>query len=164
MSQNRRIYTEEELEKNTMKKSEEEIAEIRERQDRLKQFDSLAESDIPSYLSDGAKEEFKRILPYIKEMHASKLDSQTVAQYCTLVDVSRELTEEINQNGAMVDGKVNPALKVYQNVQKELRATASMLGLNMSSRAKLIADIQKVKVDEIEKEAEEDYFAEKFAK
>lgn len=162
MSQNRRIYTEEELENNTMKLSKEELDEIRERQDELQSFEMITEEDIPEYLSDYAKEEFIRILPYLQKLHTGKLDSQIVAQYCTLSASCKKLTENINKKGEIIGDKINPALKTYQSLMKELRATASMLGLNPSARAKLIADMRKAKVDEIEKEAESDYFADRF--
>lgn len=162
MSQNRRIYTEKELENNTMKLSQDEIDEIRERQNELQSFEIITEDDIPYYLSDYAKDEFRRILPYLQQLHTGKLDSQIVAQYCTLSASCKKLIEDININGEIINGKINPALKTYQSLMKELRATASMLGLNPSARAKLIADMRKAKVDEIEKEAESDYFAERF--
>lgn len=164
MAQNARIYTEDELNANTMKKSKEEIAKIKERQQILNDFKQITIDDCPEYLSVEAKEEFRKIIPQLQQLKTSSMDAPTVAQYCTLCAICKELTQDINENGSMIDGVINPALKAYQANMKELRATASMLGLNPSSRAKLVADLQKAKVEEIEKEAEEDYFGQKFGK
>lgn len=118
--------------------TKEEIALKKAQEEALYDYEKLDMSDIPMYLDELAKQEWKRIVPLLNELPISELDRQAVAQYCVFSSVFQQATEDFNINGPICDGKVNPAIHIMNNASKELKSMANSLGLNINARLKIV--------------------------
>lgn len=128
--------------------TKEEIRQRKEEEELLNVFEGIPERP-PTWLSKLAKKEYKRIVPLMKELPIANLDLQIVCHYCEQVSSYLELTKDIQENGHNIpvrndDGvimniKINPAVSKRLEVAREMRAAASMIGISLDSRIKIVA-------------------------
>ncbi|MCD2137181.1 phage terminase small subunit P27 family [Salinicoccus halitifaciens] len=127
--------------------SNEEKAQREAIKNKLNDFEKI-QTTPPVYLNKTAKAEWRRITPLLNDLPISNLDRTSIATYCNLYSIYRELEEEINETGEMIntyfaDGtlkerKANPAIHEMLKVTKEIRAISAELGMTINSRMKLI--------------------------
>lgn len=157
MGKKRKITTTDTADK--LKISKEEIAQRRAEEKALDNFEKI-QADPPHWLSYIAKNEWKRIIPLLKDLPIASLDLTMVASYCQLYGHMRQLNDELKNNNQVIvkendDGtksrRLNPAFNAYMKVQAELRAVCNTLGLTVDSRLKMVVPEKDDEEDEIMK-------------
>lgn len=112
----------------------------------------------PAYLDQGAKREYRRVAPLLKNLDITALDRQVLIDYCNSVSMLEKAINDVNEQGLVLDnGRKNPAVNIMLDMQKEVRANAGQLGMTLDSRMKLVkpADVKEdndpySKVDEVQ--------------
>jgi len=89
----------------------------------------------PSYLSNTAKTEWKRIAPDLNKLPVRALDRAMVENYCTWYAMFKDTTKLMN-------GESNPEdrlsyINTLDKITKNLKTCASELGLTVDSRMRL---------------------------
>jgi P27 family predicted phage terminase small subunit len=98
----------------------------------------------PTYLSTTAKQEYRRVAPLLKNLDITALDRQVLIDYCNSVAMWQDAIADIQQNGLVLEkGRKNPAVNIMLDMQKEIRANASQLGMTLDSRMKLVKPADK---------------------
>ena len=121
------------------------------------QFHSVSTTP-PNYLDKGAKCEYRRVAPLLKNLDITALDRQVLIDYCNSVSMLEKAIHDVNEQGLVLDnGHKNPAVNIMLDMQKEVRANAGQLGMTLDSRMKLVkpADVKEdndpySKVDEVQ--------------
>lgn len=121
------------------------------------QFHSVSATP-PAYLDKGAKCEYRRVAPLLKNLDITALDRQVLIDYCNSVSMLEKAINDVNEQGLVLDnGHKNPAVNIMLDMQKEVRANAGQLGMTLDSRMKLVkpADVKEdndpySKVDEVQ--------------
>lgn len=137
--------------------TKEEIRQRKEEEELLNVFEGIPERP-PTWLSKLAKKEYKRIVPLMKELPIANLDLQIVCHYCEQVSSYLELTKDVqtnghniairNEAGEIMNIKVNPSVSKRLEVAREMRAAASMIGISLDSRIKIVAPKKKETVED----------------
>lgn len=139
--------------------------EIRQRkqEELLNVFEGVPERP-PTWLSKLAKKEYKRIVPLMKNLPIANLDLQIICHYCEQVSSYLELTKDIQENGynifikndegEIINIKINPSVSKRLEVAREMRAAASMIGISLDSRIKIVAP----KKNEVVEDPMDDFF------
>lgn len=96
----------------------------------------------PVWLSDGAKKEWRFMLPILKKLNLiSNLDKTVFAMYCQNYDRWRQAEEELNDEKLKVLGRsgfiVNPLIKISAMYQTRMKISIEKLGLSPHDRANL---------------------------
>lgn len=95
---------------------------------------------MPEGLSDGAREEWSRILPDLLVMRSAKsVDAAALAAYCESVAVFYRLSTSVDIDGPILDdateyARRNPALTAFFEASREIRAWAREFGFTPSAR------------------------------
>lgn len=128
--------------------TKDEIRQRKEEEKLLNVFEGVPERP-PTWLSKLAKTEYKRIVPLMKNLPIANLDLQIVCHYCEQVSSYHELTKDIQENGynifikndegKIMNVKINPSVSKRLEVAREMRAAASMIGISLDSRIKIVA-------------------------
>src|SRR5699024_3147213 len=153
----RGLYTEEELKKH--KKGKDHIAKELAKQDTLNNYDSLNIKPIPNHLDCYGKQEWKRIVPLLRQLPIAELDRQLVESYCQLHAYKRRLQKDIEKHGTSInyyDGegnltsrRANPDYNAYLSTVKEIRMIANQLGMTINSRLELAVPEEDKEEDEV---------------
>lgn len=119
---------------------------------KLDSFESLSATP-PSSLTKEGKKEYKRVYKLLETLPLSNLDQQVFIQYCDLVATSRQLKYEINLLESEViesleaknlnialDKQLTTKRNQLSNYYKEIKSHASLIGLTMESRMRLVPD------------------------
>ena len=98
----------------------------------------------PDWLPPSAKSEFFRIVPVMKkDLPLSETDFGLLISYCLAFSRIKTAEGEIRKFGTFVTNEntgqkqPNPAVKVQSQAMKDLKASASALGMTLEARAKL---------------------------
>jgi P27 family predicted phage terminase small subunit len=97
----------------------------------------------PSFLSDGAKREWARLVPELDRLGLLTLvDSGALAAYCQSWDEFRLATKTLNKEGRTCTAgngglKSHPAVVQQRTAWKGIQAFAALFGLDPSSRVRL---------------------------
>lgn len=128
--------------------TKDEIRQRKQEEELLNVFEGVPERP-PTWLSKLAKKEYKRIVPLMKNLPIANLDLQIVCHYCEQVSSYLELTKDIQENGynifikndegEIINVKINPSVSKRLEVAREMRAAASMIGISLDSRIKIVA-------------------------
>lgn len=153
----RGLYTEEELKKH--KKGKDHVAKELAKQDTLNKYDQLQVKPIPSHLDYYGKQEWKRIIPLLQQLPIAELDRQMIESYCQLHGYKRRLQKDIQEfgevtnfydnEGNLVNRRINPSYNAYLSTVKEIRMIANQLGMTINSRLDLANPDQEEEEDEI---------------
>jgi putative phage terminase, small subunit, P27 family len=127
-------------------KTKDEIAQRELEEKAASDFSTLTLSP-PSWIDSEAQKEYRRVAPMLKKLSITALDRQVLIDYCIAVSTLKKAIKAVEENGVLIDGKKNPAVNVMLDMQKEIRANASSLGMTLDSRMKLVKPEPK---DEIE--------------
>ena len=95
---------------------------------------------VPSYLDAEAKKFYRRTLELIGPEGTDLLcdsDKDTLTAYATALSILKKCNKEIKK-GILIDGKPNPALKLFENYSKIVKSFSSSFGLDPFSRSKLV--------------------------
>jgi len=116
----------------------------------------------PSWLSDRAKKEYRRLIKSMADMDMlGDLDANNLAGYCNAWDKYLQAEDEIRERGLFIETpnspkaplKANPAIYVQIKHAKEMREFGRQCGLSIDSRLKFAA----AKLPELEAEIEEEF-------
>jgi P27 family predicted phage terminase small subunit len=95
---------------------------------------------VPSFLDADAKKYYKRTLEIIGPSGTDIIcdaDKDSLTTYATALSILKKCSKEIKK-GILIDGKPNPALKLYENYSKIVKSFSSSFGLDPFSRSKLV--------------------------
>ena len=108
------------------------------------EFSKITDVDPPEWLSERAAVMWKMILPeLLRENVVALTDLHNVEAFCTAYDNWRMAQESIKENGIVVAGATggpvkNPALTAANETMRQMVTFGSLLGLDPSSRTRLI--------------------------
>lgn len=126
--------------------SEEIIKKEREEAE-LNKFSKI-DGEPPDFLDDIAREEYKRIIPYMQDLPISNLDRAQLAQYCSFYSDFVQASHLIEETGGVVIEtdrglKVNPAFTAKEKAGTRMQQAANTLGLTIDSRLRIIVPEEK---------------------
>ena len=100
----------------------------------------------PSWLKGKiAKAEFNRLAKLLLEIEVvNELDITSLAVYCENYERLIKVTKELETEELVINGRINPKMKLKLQLQDELRKLGNELGINLSARLKFAS----VKVQE----------------
>lgn len=116
-------------------------------------------SEPPAWLPQSAISEWERLVPVMKQdFPLSETDFGMVVSYCLAFSRIKTAEAEIRRSGTYLvneeTGKkaVNPAVRVQSQAMKDLKQSASALGMTLEARAKLALNKNKQEVTDPFKE------------
>ena len=105
----------------------------------------------PDWLDDIAKEEYKRIVPLLKELPVASLDYSLVNSYCMaysdMVRASERLKEEEDIIETAHGTKLNQNHVIRREAFKVINSVAPKLGMTIDSRLKIFTPKKEEKSD-----------------
>jgi P27 family predicted phage terminase small subunit len=108
----------------------------------------------PSYLSDEAKQIYRRIGSLlVSKRILTAADIEALSAYADACDLFIKATRDIQKNGTVMITKngyemIRPAFSVWKRALEEMRRFATELGLSPYSRSRLQLDIGKAASDD----------------
>ena len=92
----------------------------------------------PSWLKGKvARNEFNRLAKLLLEIEVvNELDITSLAVYCENYERLIKVTKELETEELVINGRINPKMKLKLQLQDELRKLGNELGINLSSRLK----------------------------
>lgn len=106
--------------------------------------DGLVEMQIsaPNHLNSIAKQEYKRVIGDLQKLPLRNLDRAILENYCLWYSVFKETSRKLTEQGNILqdpNGEYyeNPLLRTLEKATKNIRSTASELGLTVDSRLRL---------------------------
>ena len=139
------------LDCNTKHLSEEEKTKRKEMENEIK-GNSISQ-EIPDSLSPRGKEIYRRLLRTIPDSLLTENDEDALRELAFTIDNLITCEENVAENGILIDGKENPALRVYRQIFPTFDKLCSKFGMSPRDRAGIV--IAKMKQEE-EKEEESD--------
>lgn len=116
-------------------------------------------SEPPAWLPQSAISEWERLVPIMKQdFPLSETDFGMLVSYCLAFSRIKTAEAEIRRSGTYLvneeTGKkaVNPAVRVQSQAMKDLKQSASALGMTLEARAKLALNKNKQEVTDPFKE------------
>lgn len=110
-------------------------------------------TEAPSWLPQSAISEWNRLIPIMKkDFPLSETDFGMLVSYCLAFSRIKTAEAEIRRSGTYLvneeTGKkaVNPAVRVQSQAMKDLKQSASALGMTLEARAKLALNKNKQEV------------------
>lgn len=96
----------------------------------------------PNHLNSIAKQEYKRVVQDIQKLPLRNLDRAMLENYCLWYSVFKETSQKLTQQGNIIGDEVNgyeenPLIKTLEKATKNIKSTASELGLTVDSRLRL---------------------------
>jgi P27 family predicted phage terminase small subunit len=119
------------------------------RPDRMVKNEPKAKSGIPrcpDWLSDDAKEIWKRTVKQLKQMGTlSVADVDLIAAYCNAVVTYKKATDLVDKSGVLIKGRrdgvvTNPAVRIQRDAAQLIRQLGAEFGLSPSSRSRISVD------------------------
>ncbi|MBP3707793.1 MAG: phage terminase small subunit P27 family [Clostridia bacterium] len=109
--------------------------------------------EIPDSLSPRGKEIYRRLLRTIPDSLLTENDEDALRELAFTIDNLITCEENVAENGILIDGKENPALRVYRQIFPTFDKLTSKFGMSPRDRAGIV--IAKMKQEE-DKEKEEE--------
>lgn len=96
----------------------------------------------PNHMNPIAKQEYKRVIEDIQKLPLRNLDRAILENYCVWYSIFKEASKKLNEHGSFIkknDGtyEENPVIKTMEKATKNIKSTASELGLTVDSRLRL---------------------------
>ena len=106
---------------------------------------------VPSWLKGKvAKAEFKRLAKLLLEIEVvNELDITSLAVYCENYERLIKVTKELETEELVINGRINPKMKLKLQLQDELRKLGNELGINLSARLKFASIKVQEEKDEV---------------
>lgn len=136
---------------NVKRMSEEEKKKRKELEAEMK--GNLISQEIPDSLSPRGKEIYSRLLQSIPETLLTENDGDALRELAFTIDNLITCEEDVRDRGVLVNGKENPALRVYRQIFPTFDKLCSKFGMSPKDRAGIV--IAKMKQEE-DKEEESD--------
>lgn len=95
---------------------------------------------VPTFLDADAKRFYRRTLKLIGPEGTDIItdaDKDSLTAYAAAVSILKQCSKEIKENGIIVEGKPNPAVKMFENYSKIVKSFSASFGLDPFSRSKL---------------------------
>lgn len=105
--------------------------------------DGLVEMQItaPNHMNSIAKQEYKRVVGDLQKLPLRNLDRAMLENYCLWYSVFKETSKKLNKEGmTIVEDEMSvehPLIKTLEKATKNIKSTASELGLTVDSRLRL---------------------------
>lgn len=100
------------------------------------------ETEPPKWLSKVAKQEYKRIIPLLKELPSASLDLALVSTYCQAYADYQQATEELSKDEVVTfterGSKVNPWHRVKVDSFNIMNSITHKIGMSIDSRIKIL--------------------------
>ncbi|WP_426065524.1 phage terminase small subunit P27 family, partial [Escherichia coli] len=89
-----------------------------------------------------AKQEYKRVVGDLQKLPLRNLDRAMLENYCLWYSVFKETSQKLTEQGNILDHgegnyEENPLIKTLEKATKNIKSTASELGLTVDSRLRL---------------------------
>lgn len=95
----------------------------------------------PNHLNPIAKQEYKRVVQDIQKLPLRNLDRAVLENYCLWYSIFKETSKKLNDEGMTIQEEgvsfEHPLVKTLEKATKNIKATASELGLTVDSRLRL---------------------------
>lgn len=96
----------------------------------------------PNHLNSIAKQEYKRVVQDIQKLPLRNLDRAMLENYCLWYSVFKETSQKLTEQGNIIGDEENgyeenPLIKTLEKATKNIKSTASELGLTVDSRLRL---------------------------
>lgn len=106
--------------------------------------DGLVELQVsaPNHMNSIAKQEYKRVINDLQKLPVRNLDRAILENYCLWYSIFKETSKKITEQGSIVGDEEsgyteNPLIRTLEKATKNIKSTASDLGLTVDSRMKL---------------------------
>lgn len=93
------------------------------------------EADMPDWLTEGAQQEWERIVSSYAPGHFKLADSGMLAAYCQAVDDFACLTRTIASQGMICEGKSHPAFVARSKACSQIASLGTKLGIGPATRS-----------------------------
>lgn len=119
--------------------SKSEIDEFNEKEESFKNKLKFADIKPPNYLTDEEKKIFNKYKRDMKNLNIlSVLDADILGHYSIFSNIFNNLRKELNKDGYLVSGKINPIIGEMRQISKTMAGYQVKLGLNPSDRLRFI--------------------------
>ena len=103
---------------------------------------SEMQTTAPNHLNSVAKYEYKRVIEDVKKLPLRNLDRAILESYCLWYSVFKKTSQKLNEQGSVImdeDGNYieHPLIKTLEKATKNIKSTASELGLTVDSRLRI---------------------------
>lgn len=95
------------------------------------------DTEPPTFLNNSAKEIFKLTLSATKEENLKQIDLPLLATFSQVYANIVNASEHLNNEGLVVDNKINPYERILNKEVQQLRALAVELGFTPNTRARI---------------------------
>ncbi len=130
--------------------SKSEIDEFNEKEESLKNKLKFADIKPPKYLTDEEKKIFNKHKKDMNNLNIlSVLDADILGHYSIFSNIFNNLRQELEKNGYLVSGKINPVIGEMRQISKTMAGYQVKLGLNPSDRLRFIKN-EVIEKDELE--------------
>lgn len=106
--------------------------------------DGLVEMQVtaPNHLNSIAKQEYKRVIGDLQKLPLRNLDRAILENYCLWYSVFKETSQKLTEQGNIIEDEdgdyvENPLIRTLEKATKNIKSTASELGLTVDSRLRL---------------------------
>lgn len=95
----------------------------------------------PNHLNSIAKQEYKRVIEDVQKLPLRNLDRAMLESYCLWYSVFKETSLKLREEGMIIVEDEysieHPLVKTLEKATKNIRSTASELGLTVDSRLRI---------------------------
>lgn len=106
--------------------------------------DGLVEMQVtaPNHMNSIAKQEYKRVIGDLQKLPLRNLDRAILENYCLWYSIFKETSQKLREQGNTIkdeDGNYieHPLIRTLEKATKNIKSTASELGLTVDSRLRL---------------------------
>ncbi|MEG1141201.1 MAG: phage terminase small subunit P27 family [Clostridia bacterium] len=104
----------------------------------------------PKYLNKKEKTLFKKYINIMQDLNIlSVLDADILGHYVIFANIFNELREQLDNEGYVISGKINPILGEMRQISKTMASFQVKLGLNPTDRLRFIKN-EPIENDELE--------------
>lgn len=129
------------LDSNKKHLTKDEIADRKQAEKLASDGFSEMQTTAPNHLNSVAKQEYKRVVKDIQKLPLRNLDRALLENYCLWYSVFKETSKKLSEEGmTVIEDEMSvehPLIKTLEKATKNIKSTASELGLTVDSRLRL---------------------------
>ncbi len=119
--------------------SKNEREELSEKENQFNEKLKFIDIKPPKYLNNEEKKIFKKYTKRMKDLNIlSILDDDILGHYVIFSKIFNELREQLDKEGYVISGKINPILGEMRQVSKTMASFQVKLGLNPTDRIRFM--------------------------